>query len=93
MERQNSVDRKLKWKEFFQKAKSLSQSSINASRKASILEDETSDQELQEYLESLKRKSGIRRLWSGEKFEKTVHYDEDRTPDISISSSDNDGGR
>lgn len=87
-----SVDNKLKWKQSFQKAKSLSQNSLNVSRKASLLEDETSDQELQEYLESLKRKSGIRRLWSGDNFSKTVRDDEDKTPDISISSSDNEGG-
>ncbi|XP_031551355.1 uncharacterized protein C19orf44 homolog [Actinia tenebrosa] len=86
-----SLDNKLKWKQSFQKSKSLSQSSINASRKASLLEDETSDQELQDYLESLKRKSGISGLWTGEKFDKVVRDDEDKTPDISISSSDNEG--
>lgn len=87
-----SVDNKQKWRQSFQKAKSLSQSSMNASRKASLLEDETSDQELQEYLESLKRNSGIRRLWSGDNFDKAVRDDEDKTPDISISSSDNEEG-
>ena len=79
-----------KWRESFQKSKS--QNSSKVSRKSSLLEDETSDQELQEYLESLKKKSGVKRLWSGGSFDKAVLDEEDKTPDISISSSDNDEG-
>lgn len=91
MSRNTPSNSKQKWREGFQKSKM--QKSIDSSRKSSLLEEETSDKELQEYLESLKRKSGIKRLWSGDKFDKTVREDEDKTPDISISSDDDDLGR
>lgn len=86
----NAPSNRQKWREGFQKSKM--QKSIDYSRTSSLFEEETSDRELQEYLESLKKKSGIKRLWSGEKFDKTVRHDEDKTPDISISSSDNNSG-
>lgn len=84
--------KKAKWKESFQKARSLSQTSIsfNSSRKTSIIEEETSAKELEEYLQSLKNKSGIKALWSGVSFDKTVRSEEDKTPDISISSGEED---
>ena len=52
------------------------------------MEEETTDQELQEYLDALKQKSGIKNLWTGEKFLKAVRNEEDKTPDISITSEE-----
>ena len=84
--------KKAKWKESFQKAKSLSQTSLSlsSSRKTSVVDEETSAKELEQYLETLNRKSGIKALWSGTSFEKAVRDEDDKTPDISISSEDDD---
>lgn len=79
--------KKGKWKDSAQKARRLSQtSSSNLTRKESLIEEETSAKELEEYLETLKKKSGIRSLWRGNSFDRVVRDEEDKTPDISISS-------
>lgn len=59
-------------------------------RKGSVIGEETSTKELEEYLETLKKKSGIKSLWKGDNFDKIVRDDEDKTPDISISSVGDD---
>ena len=90
------MSKKAKWRESFQKARSLSQASLGSSgsftldlrRTSSVMEEETTDQELQEYLDALKQKSGIKNLWTGEKFLKAVRNEEDKTPDISITSEE-----
>ena len=83
--------KKGKWKDSAQQARRLSQtSSSNLPRKGSLIEEETSAKELEEYLETLKKKSGIRSLWRGNSFDKVVRDDEDKTPDISISSMEDE---
>lgn len=64
--------------------------SLTDSRKSSVLGEETSANELAEYLETLKKKSGIKSLWKGESFDRVVRDEEDKTPDISISSMDDE---
>jgi hypothetical protein len=83
---------KAKWKESFQKARSFSQtSSTSVTRKTSLLEEgdlSFSDDELEQYLGTIKKKSGLNRLWTGNTFGRVI----DRTPDVSISSvSDGEG--
>lgn len=84
---------KAKWKESFQKTKSVSQTSLSTSltRKTSLLKKgdlSFSDEELEEYLGTIKKMSGLGRLWTGNTFDKVI----DRTPDVSISSvSDGEG--
>ncbi|CAB3980332.1 Hypothetical predicted protein [Paramuricea clavata] len=77
---------KAKWKESFQKARSFSQtSSTSVTRKTSLLEEgdlSFSDDELEQYLGTIKKKSGLNRLWTGNTFDRVI----DRTPDVSISS-------
>ena len=77
---------KAKWKESFQKAKSHSQtSSASVTRKTSLLDEgdlSVSDDELEQYLGTIKKKSGLNRLWTGNTFDRVI----DRTPDVSISS-------
>lgn len=70
----------------------MSRESLIDSRKSSVLGEETSANELAEYLETLKKKSGIKSLWKGESFDRVVRDDEDKTPDISISSMDDEIG-
>ena len=84
---------KAKWKDSFRKAKTSSQTSLGNStstRNTSLLEDElsVSDDELQQYLGTIRKKSGLNRLWTGNTFDRVI----DRTPDVSISSvSDGEG--
>ena len=70
----------------------MSRESLTDSRKGSVLGEETSANELAEYLETLKKKSGIKSLWKGESFDRVVRDEEDKTPDISISSMDDEIG-
>ena len=70
----------------------MSRESLTDSRKSSVLGEETSANELAEYLETLKKKSGIKSLWKGESFGRVVRDEEDKTPDISISSMDDEIG-
>ena len=70
----------------------MSRESLTDSRKSSVLGEETSANELAEYLETLKKKSGIKSLWKGESFDRVVRDEEDKTPDISISSMDDELG-
>ena len=85
------ASKKQKWKGSVEKARRMSRESpTNSSRKSSVIGEETSANELAEYLETLKRKSGIKSLWKGESFERVVRDDEDKTPDISISSVEDD---
>lgn len=71
----------------------MSRESLTDSRKSSVLGEETSANELAEYLETLKKKSGIKSLWKGESFDRVVRDEEDKTPDISISSMDDEIGK
>ena len=77
---------KAKWKETFQKTKSHSQtSSASITRKTSLVDEgdlSVSDDELEQYLGTIKKKSGLNRLWTGNAFDRVI----DRTPDVSISS-------
>lgn len=86
------MSKKSKWKESFHKAQSLSQTSLASSldlrRTSSVMDEETTDQELQEYLRALKEKSGLKNLWTGDKFLKAVRDEEDKTPDISITTDE-----
>lgn len=70
----------------------MSRESLTDSRKSSVLGEETSANELAEYLETLKKKSGIKSLWKGKSFDRVVRDEEDKTPDISISSMDDEIG-
>lgn len=70
----------------------MSRESLTDSRKSSVSGEETSANELAEYLETLKKKSGIKSLWKGESFDRVVRDEEDKTPDISISSMDDEIG-
>lgn len=70
----------------------MSRESLTDSRKSSVLGEETSANELAEYLETLKKKSGIKSLWKGDSFDRVVRDEEDKTPDISISSMDDEIG-
>ena len=70
----------------------MSRDSLTDSRKSSVLGEETSANELAEYLETLKKKSGIKSLWKGESFDRVVRDEEDKTPDNSISSMDDEIG-
>lgn len=70
----------------------MSRESLTDSRKSSVLGEETSANELAEYLETLKKKSGIKSIWKGESFDRVVRDEEDKTPDISISSMDDEIG-
>ena len=70
----------------------MSRESLTDSRKSSVLGEETSANELAEYLETLKKKSGIKSLWKGESFDRVVRDEEDKTPDISISTMDDEIG-
>ena len=70
----------------------MSRESLTDSRKSSVLGEETSANELAEYLETLKKKSGIKSLWKGESFDRVVRDEEDKTPDISLSSMDDEIG-
>ena len=70
----------------------MSRESLTDSRKSSVLGEETSANELAEYLETLKKKSGIKSLWKGESFDRVVRDEEDKTPDISVSSMDDEIG-
>lgn len=81
--------KKAKWKNSVQKARRVSESSsAHSTRKSSIIGEETTANELEEYLETLKKKSGIKSLWRGDSFDRVVRDEEDKTPDISISSTD-----
>lgn len=81
--------KKSKWKNSVQKARRVSQSSsAHSTRKSSIIGEETTANELEEYLETLKKKSGVKSLWRGDSFDRVVRDEEDKTPDISISSTD-----
>ena len=82
------ASRKQQWKDSVEKARRLSVES--PARKGSVIGEETSTKELEEYLETLKKKSGIKSLWKGDNFDKFVRGDEDKTPDISISSVGDD---
>lgn len=83
--------KRAKWKDSAHKARRVSQSSsAHSTRKSSIIGEETSAKELEEYLETLKKKSGIKSLWTGESFDRVVRDEEDKTPDISISSMEDD---
>ena len=82
------ASRKQQWKDSVEKARRLSVES--PARKGSVIGEETSTKELEEYLETLKKKSGIKSLWKGDNFDKFVRDDEDKTPDISISSVGDD---
>ena len=53
-----------------------------------MIGEETSAKELKECLEKLKKK--IRSLQSENSFDRVVHDDEDKTPDISISSMEDE---
>lgn len=87
------MSKKSKWKESFQKARSISQTSLGSSnsfvmdlpRTSSVMNEETTDQELNDYIRAIKQKSGLKNLWSGDKFLKAVRDEEEKTPDISIS--------
>ena len=70
----------------------MSRESLTDSLKGSVLGEETSANELAEYLETLKKKSGIKSLWKGESFDRVVRDEEDKTPDISLSSMDDEIG-
>ena len=70
----------------------MSRESLTDSLKGSVLGEETSANELAEYLETLKKKSGVKSLWKGESFDRVVRDEEDKTPDISISSMDDEIG-
>ena len=75
-----------KWKDSAQQARQLSQtSSSNLTRNESLIGEETSAKELEEYLWTLKKKSGIRSLWRGNSFDRVVSDEEDKTSEISIS--------
>lgn len=79
--------KKATWKNSVQKARRVSQgSSAHSTRKNSIIGEETTANELEEYLETLRKKSGIKSLWKGDSFDRVVRDKEDKTPDISISS-------
>ena len=81
------ASKKQKWKGSVEKARQMSRESLtNSSRKSSVIAEETSANELAEYLETLKKKSGIKSLWRGQSFDRVVRDEEDKTPDISISS-------
>ena len=85
--------KRAKWKDSAQKARRVSQSSsAHSTRKSSIIGEETSAKELEEYLEALKKRSGIKSLWTGQSFDRIVRDEEDKTPDISISSTEDDEG-
>lgn len=79
-----------KWKGSVEKARRMSRESPTDSRKGSVIGEDTSARELAEYLETLKKKSGIKSLWKGESFDRVVRDEEDKTPDISISSVEDD---
>ena len=87
------ASKKEKWKGSAEKARRMSRESPRDSRKSSVIGEETSAAELAEYLETLKKKSGIKSLWKGQSFEKVVRDDEDKTPDISISSTGDESGK
>ena len=79
--------KKATWKNSVQKTRRVSQgSSAQSTRKSSIIGEETPANELEEYLETLRKKSGIKSLWKGDSFDRVVRDKEDKTPDISISS-------
>ena len=81
--------KKATWKNSVQKARRVSQgSSAHSTRKSSIIGEETTANELEEYLETLKKKSGIKSLWRGDSFNRVVRDEDDKTPDISISSTE-----
>ena len=83
------ASRKHQWKGSVEKARRQSRElPTNSSPKGSLIGEETTAKELAEYLETLKKKSGIKSLWQGESFDRAVRDDEDKTPDISISSMD-----
>ncbi|XP_073227877.1 uncharacterized protein [Porites lutea] len=84
------ASKRQKWKGSAEKARRMSRESLTDSRKSSVLGEETSANELAEYLETLKKKSGIKSLWKGESFDRVVRDEEDKTPDISISSMDDE---
>ena len=85
------ASKKQKWKGSVEKARRMSREPpTNSSRKSSVIEEETSANELAEYLETLKKKSGIKSLWRGQSFDRVVRDEEDKTPDISISSIEDD---
>ena len=87
----NMASTKHQWKGSVEKARRQSRElPTNLSPKGSVIGEETSAKELAEYLETLKKKSGIKSLWRGESFDRAVRDDEDKTPDISISSIDED---
>ena len=84
---------RIKWKESFQSISQTSLSNSNpAARKPSLLDEgdlSVSDDELEQYLGTIKKKSGLNRLWTGNTFDRVI----DRTPDVSISFvSDGEGG-
>lgn len=85
------ASKKQKWKGSVEKVRRMSRESLtNSSRKGSVIAEETSANELAEYLETLKKKSGIKSLWRGQSFDRVVRDEEDKTPDISISSIEDD---
>lgn len=86
------ASKRQKWKGSAEKARRMSRESLTDSRKSSVLGEETSANELAEYLETLKKKSGIKSLWKGESFDRVVRDEGDKTPDISISSMDDEIG-
>lgn len=80
-----------KWKKSFKKAltrKDSHESIGSIASSISVLDEETDEMELQSYINSMKKKTGLLNLWSGNKFENII--ENDKTPDISIDSDDDD---
>eukprot|EP00795_Rhopilema_esculentum_P002374 gene2374-18017_t len=76
---------KAKWKKGLQKLRRQSTvsefSAGDQQTSHSLMDEEGTEDEMQDYLSKLKKKTGLNQLWSGRKFEEAI----DKDPDIDLS--------
>jgi len=74
-------DSKTKWKLGLHKLRRQSTVSEPSVGESSIMEEQTTEVEVQDYFAKLKKKTGLNQLWSGRKFSEAI----DKYPDIDLS--------
>ena len=74
-------DSKTKWKLGLNKLRRQSVVSEPSIGETTVMEEETTEVEMQDYFAKLKKRTGLNQLWSGRKFMEAI----DRDPDIDLS--------
>ena len=74
-------DSKTKWKLGLHKLRRQSTVSEPSIGESSVMEEQTTEVEVQDYFAKLKKKTGLNQLWSGRRFSEAI----DKYPDIDLS--------